>query len=110
MNQRLVVQSGTFLVPGVLHEPVEDIVCGLRGGRAALRKLVLNSTALEKDGRTLREKAHAAPLQHEYHLRVAIPGSRRTRPFDERGTLPVGGWDNVRQGPGWNARPFFRCC
>jgi hypothetical protein len=57
MNQRLVVQSGTFLVPGVLNETVEDIVCRLRGGRAALRKLVLNSTAREQDGRTLRETA-----------------------------------------------------
>jgi hypothetical protein len=57
MNQRLVVQSGTFLVPGVLDDTVENIVCGLRAGRDALRKLVLNSTAREKDGRTLREKA-----------------------------------------------------
>lgn len=57
MNQRLVVQSGTFLVPGVLNETVESIVCALRDGRAALRKLVLNSTTREKGGRTFREEA-----------------------------------------------------
>jgi hypothetical protein len=66
MNQRLVVQSGMFLVPGVLNDTVENLVCGLRGGRAALRKLVLNSTAREKDGRMLREKA----MWHLYNMNI----------------------------------------
>lgn len=74
MNQRLVVQSGTFLVPGVVDDTVENIVCGLRGGRAAIRKLVLNSTAREKDGRTLREKAMSRLYNMNITYESLFPG------------------------------------
>lgn len=33
MNQRIIAQSGTFVVPGVLSEPVECIVSNLGGTR-----------------------------------------------------------------------------
>jgi hypothetical protein len=49
MNQRLVVQSGIFVVPGVLHDSVETIVAGLHGGRGALRKLVLDTAAMRRE-------------------------------------------------------------
>jgi hypothetical protein len=73
MNQRLVVQSGTFVVPGVLAEPVEDIVAGLPGGRAALQKIVVRTTA--RNGKTtLRQEAMRSLYNMNVTYESLFPG------------------------------------
>jgi FRG domain len=44
MNRRLIAQSGTFVMPGVLHRPVEEIVPG-----KAIKKFVLVTEKLRKE-------------------------------------------------------------
>lgn len=73
MNQRLVVQSGTFVVPGVLADPVEEIVAGLPNGHAALRKLVIKTRA--RDGNaTLRQAAMRSLYNMNITYESLFPG------------------------------------
>jgi len=41
MDRRLVAQSGTFVVPGVLDKPLDDIIQCYESGSALLKKIVL---------------------------------------------------------------------
>ena len=52
MNRRLIAQSGTFLVPGVLDMPVEDVL-GDRDQRNILAKFVLANAVREQGMREL---------------------------------------------------------
>jgi hypothetical protein len=52
MNRRLIAQSGTFLVPGVLDVPVEDILSD-RDQENILAKFVLSNTVREEGMREL---------------------------------------------------------
>jgi len=41
MDRRLVAQSGTFVVPGVLDKPLDEIIRGYESGSPLIRKIVL---------------------------------------------------------------------
>jgi hypothetical protein len=49
MNQRLVAQSGTFLIPGVLDRPVDQILGGYRTKEPLVVKFELDTAALRVD-------------------------------------------------------------
>ena len=42
MNQRLIAQSGTFVISGVLHQPIEEILVSDENSKDALVKFVLD--------------------------------------------------------------------
>jgi hypothetical protein len=50
MNQRLIAQSGTFVVPGVIDEPVESIISAYPRPRQLLGKIVLRGRSLREEG------------------------------------------------------------
>ena len=49
MNKRLIAQSGTFIVPGVLHQPIEQILAGYPEAGKTVAKFVLRTGALRSD-------------------------------------------------------------
>lgn len=49
MNKRLIAQSGTFIVPGVLDRPVEDIVSANENSKGAIVKFVLKTRQLRDE-------------------------------------------------------------
>ena len=49
MNQRLVAQSATFVVPGVLDQPVERIIESYRSPEKTLAKIVLDTDRIRDD-------------------------------------------------------------
>jgi hypothetical protein len=49
MNQRLIAQSGSFMIPGVLDPPVERILANYRGSRSLLVKIELNANAMRAE-------------------------------------------------------------
>ncbi len=49
MNQRLVAQSATFVVPGVLDRPVERIIESYRSPKRTLAKIVLDTERIRDD-------------------------------------------------------------
>ena len=49
MNKRLIAQSGTFVVPGVLNQPVEQILSGYPEPRRTVAKFVLKTDRLRGD-------------------------------------------------------------
>lgn len=49
MNRRLIAQSGTFLVPGVLDEPVESILDDYPDAADSVVKFVLNTSRMRQD-------------------------------------------------------------
>lgn len=53
MNRRLIAQSGTFAIPGVLTHPLEEIVSGYPDPKNTLVKIVLESDKMRTRG--LRE-------------------------------------------------------
>lgn len=53
MNRRLIAQSGTFAVPGLLHKPIEDILSGYPEPQNILAKFILPSDKVREKG--LRE-------------------------------------------------------
>jgi FRG domain len=50
MNLRLIAQSGTFVVPGVLDQPVESILSGYPRPKELLLKIVLPASLLRQQG------------------------------------------------------------
>jgi hypothetical protein len=50
MNQRLIAQSGTFVVPGVIDEPVESIITAYPRPRRLLAKIVPHGRILREEG------------------------------------------------------------
>lgn len=50
MNRRLVAQSGTFLVPGVLDRPVDAILAGYKTDHPLAVKVELDTAAVRADG------------------------------------------------------------
>ncbi|MBD0260821.1 MAG: FRG domain-containing protein [Cytophagales bacterium] len=48
MNQRLIAQSGTFIIPGVLNKPVEEILVSQRFSKDAVVKFTLDAPAMRK--------------------------------------------------------------
>ncbi len=50
MNRRLIAQSGTFVVPGTVDRPVEDILSGYQNPKQALVKFVLPLAAVRDKG------------------------------------------------------------
>ena len=49
MNQRLIAQSGSFLIPGVLDQPVENILGNYRGSRSLFVKIELDAQAMRAE-------------------------------------------------------------
>jgi hypothetical protein len=49
MNKRLIAQSGTFVVPSVLDQPVEQVLAGYSPARRAVTKFVLETSRLRKE-------------------------------------------------------------
>jgi hypothetical protein len=49
MNQRLVAQSGTFVVPGLLDKPVDDIISNYEKPESALTKFVLKTAEIREE-------------------------------------------------------------
>ena len=49
MNKRLIAQSGTFVVPGVLGQPVEEILAGYPETQTAVVKFVLKTESLRNE-------------------------------------------------------------
>lgn len=49
MNKRLIAQSGTFIVPGVLDKPVEEILAGYRTTGTTVAKFVLRTSLLRDE-------------------------------------------------------------
>jgi hypothetical protein len=50
MNRRLIAQSGTFLVPGILHESVEEILMGYPNPKDTLIKFILPANKVREKG------------------------------------------------------------
>ncbi|HLQ77515.1 MAG TPA: FRG domain-containing protein [Terriglobia bacterium] len=50
MNRRLIAQSGTFLVPSVLDQPIEDILAGYPNPKGTLIKFVLPVARIREKG------------------------------------------------------------
>lgn len=48
MDRRLVAQSGTFVVPGVLDKPLEDIIQCYENGRPLIKKIILPPSIREE--------------------------------------------------------------
>ncbi|MFN6399995.1 MAG: FRG domain-containing protein [Planctomycetota bacterium] len=48
MNRRLIAQSGSFIVPSVLNEPIEDILRDYESSSSCLRKLVIDTQLVRK--------------------------------------------------------------
>ena len=48
MNRRLIAQSGSFIVPGILGEPIEDILNDYPSPDQCLVKMVLDTKAIRK--------------------------------------------------------------
>lgn len=49
MNKRLIAQSGTFVVPGVLDQPIEEILAGYPEAGKTVAKFVLKTRALRSE-------------------------------------------------------------
>ena len=49
MNQRLIAQSGSFMIPGVLDQPVEAILAGYKNAEACLTKLEINVARIREE-------------------------------------------------------------
>jgi hypothetical protein len=49
MNKRLIAQSGTFIVPGVLDQPVDDILAAYPETRKTVVKFVLRTSKLRNE-------------------------------------------------------------
>lgn len=49
MNQRLIAQSGTFVMPGVLDRPIEDVLGADEGTAACVAKFVLPACQIRKE-------------------------------------------------------------
>jgi hypothetical protein len=49
MNKRLIAQSGTFIIPGVLDQPVEQILANYPDGERTVAKFVLRTGTLRND-------------------------------------------------------------
>jgi len=49
MNQRLIAQSGTFIIPGTLRESVDDICNHYPNPKEVLRKYVLTTNKLREE-------------------------------------------------------------
>src|SRR5689334_11425605 len=50
MNRRLIAQSGTFLVPGILHESIEEILMSYPNPKETLIKFVLPANKVREKG------------------------------------------------------------
>jgi len=50
LDRRLMAQSGTFVVPGVIDKPVEDIFSSYRSSDVVLKKLILPSGQIRTQG------------------------------------------------------------
>jgi len=50
MNRRLIAQSGTFLVPGILHESIEEILMGYPNPKETLIKFILPANKVREKG------------------------------------------------------------
>ncbi len=50
MNRRLIAQSGTFAIPGVLTQPMEDILSGYPDPKKTLVKFILPAEQVRKRG------------------------------------------------------------
>ena len=48
MDRRLVAQSGTFVVPGVLDKPLDDIISCYESGSALIKKIILPPSIREE--------------------------------------------------------------
>jgi hypothetical protein len=48
MNQRLIAQSGTFIIPGVLNKPVEQILVSQHFSKDAVVKFTLDTPVMRK--------------------------------------------------------------
>ena len=68
MNRRLIAQSGTFAVPGVLDAPLEEIIAD-SGQENILAKFVLTNA--------VQRNRHARVVPHEHYVRYPFPGFRR---------------------------------
>jgi len=53
MNRRLTAQSGTFAMPSILDQPIEDIIARHRNGCELMIKLVMKASVREKAMREL---------------------------------------------------------
>ncbi len=49
MNQRLIVQSGSFIVPGVLDEPIESILSDYPDSQDCIKKIVVDTHKVRKE-------------------------------------------------------------
>jgi hypothetical protein len=50
MNQRLIAQSGTFLVPGILHESIEEILMSYPNPKETVIKFILPASKIRDKG------------------------------------------------------------
>jgi len=50
MNRRLIAQSGTFLVPGILHESIEEILMDYPNPKETLIKFILPADKIRNNG------------------------------------------------------------
>ena len=50
MNRRLIAQSGTFLVPGILHEAIEEILMNYPNPKDTLIKFILPANKIREKG------------------------------------------------------------
>jgi hypothetical protein len=50
MNRRLIAQSGTFLVPGILHESIEEILMSYSRPKDTLIKFILPANKIREKG------------------------------------------------------------
>jgi hypothetical protein len=49
MNERLIAQSGTFVIPGIIDQPLEDLLMNYKGAEKMVTKFVLNTKAIRDE-------------------------------------------------------------
>lgn len=111
MNRRLVAQSGTFAIPGILHEPLEEIVGRYKNAEETIVKFEIDVSSTRREAirdlynmnvtyatlfPDLDGLAKSMGFELEYHWA-----------FDPVSLTPVAGFPNPKLGglPYWNFRP-----
>lgn len=96
MNQRLIAQSGTFLVPSTLEEPVEDILS--RYSQEVIVKFTLRTSKLRE---TAMLELYRMNITH-YTLFPGLDGLARSMGYEaefSRARNPR----TMKQSPGWDS-------
>ena len=49
VNERLIAQSGTFVIPGIIDQPLEQLLMNYKGAEKMVTKFILNTKAIRDE-------------------------------------------------------------